>query len=116
MQTDAEVAAKVRLNGERQRYTVQARNDRYVILTKPFNAQRTYLYTIADLEWNVRGPCNLIFGLPCDVNTPAGAAEALAWIERGDMDVSRRRCVPLSAADVAGLRVAQHLKQENAKP
>lgn len=106
MQTDAEVAAKVRLNGERQRYTVQARNDRFVILTKPFNAQRTYLYTIADLERGVRGPCNLIFGLPCDVNTPSGASEALAMIEAGKMDVSSRRCVPLSADDVAALASA----------
>lgn len=107
-----EQEAKVRLNGERQRYTVQARNDRYVILTKPFNAQRTYLYTIADLEWNVRGPCNLIFGLPCDVNTPEGAAEALGWIERGDMEVSSRRCVPLSADDVDALTRALPATEE----
>lgn len=96
-------ADKLRLNGERQRYTVQARNARFVILTKPFNAQRTYLYTIADLERGVRGPCNLIFGLPCDVNTPEGAGEALATIEAGKMEVSHRRCVDLSEADVAAL-------------
>lgn len=108
-------AGRVHLSGERQRYTVQARNDRFVILTKPFNAQRTYLYTIADLERGVRGPCNLIFGLPCDVNTPAGASEALGWIERGGMEVSHRRCVDLTEDDVSALRVAQHLKQENAK-
>lgn len=94
---------KVKLGGERQRYTIQARNDRFVIMTKPFNAQRTYLYTIADLKRGVRGPCNLIFGLPCDVNTPEGAQEALSRIEDGTMEVSFRRCVDLSEADRAAI-------------
>lgn len=65
---------KVKFDAERQRYTVMAANERFAILTKPFNAQKTYLYTITDLKRGVRGPCNLIFGLPCDVDTLAGAA------------------------------------------
>ncbi len=96
--------ARVKLDGERQRYTIMAHNDRFAIMTKPFNAQRTYLYTIADLERGVRGPCNLIFGLPCDVNTLEGAAEALAKIEAGEMEVSRRRCVDMSAEEVSAVR------------
>lgn len=107
--------AKVRLSGERQRYTVMARNDRFVILTKPFNARRTYLYTIADLNREVRGPCDLIFGLPCDVDTPEGAVEALAMIERGEMGVSTRRAVELSLADIAALAAcADYLKEQSA--
>lgn len=98
---------KVKIEGERQRYSVMARNDRFVIMTKPFNAQRTYLYTIADLERGVRGPCNLIFGLPCHVNTPEGAAEALSKIEAGEMEVSYRRCVDLTAAEAAALAAVQ---------
>lgn len=78
------------MDGEHQRYTVQAANARFAIMTKPFNARRTYLYTITDLKRNVRGPCNLIFGLPCDVNTPAGAAKALAMLETGEMEVTYR--------------------------
>jgi hypothetical protein len=81
---------KIRMDGERQRYTVQAANDRFAIMTKPFNAKKTYLYTITDLKRGVRGPCNLIFGLPCHVNTPEGAAEALAMIEAGAMEVTFR--------------------------
>lgn len=96
----------VRLEGERQRYKVMAHNDRFAIMTKPFNAQRTYLYTIADLKRGVRGPCNLIFGLPCDVNTLEGAAEALAKIEAGEMEVSYRRCVDLTPADRAAIAEA----------
>lgn len=59
------VGSKIRMDGERQAYTVQAANDRFAIMTKPFNAKRTYLYTITDLDRKVRGPCNLIFGPPC---------------------------------------------------
>lgn len=95
---------KIKLDGERQRYTVMAHNERFFIMTKPFNAQKTYLYTIADLERGVRGPCNLIFGLPCDVNTPEGAAEALSKIKAGEMEVSYRRCVDLLPFEAAALR------------
>ena len=95
---------KVKLDAERQRYTVMARNERFAIMTKPFNAKRTYLYTIADLKRGVRGPCNLIFGLPCDVNTSEGANEALRAIEQGEMEVSFRRCVDLSENEKDRLR------------
>lgn len=103
--------SKVKLEGERQRYTVMAHNERFFIMTKPFNAKKTYLYTIADLERGVRGPCNLIFGLPCDVNTPEGASEALAEIEAGEMEVSYRRCVDLLPAEAASLRALASLEK-----
>ncbi len=102
--TQADEPMKIRLDGERQRYTIMAHNDRFFIMTKPFNAKKTYLYTIADLERGVRGPCNLIFGLPCDVNTPGGAATGLKAIEAGEMEVSFRRCVDLLPTETAALR------------
>jgi hypothetical protein len=91
----------IRMDGEKQRYRVMARDRRYVIMTKPFNAKRTYVYTIADLERMERGPCNLIFGPPCELNTQEGAAEVLGMLQRGEMGVSRRRCVPISASELA---------------
>jgi len=94
---------KMKFDGERQRYTVMAHNERFAIMTKPFNARKTYLYTITDLVRGVRGPCNLIFGLPCDVNTPGGAEEAIGYIERGEMEVSYRKCVDLSASEAEAL-------------
>ncbi len=100
----AEGRPRIKLEGERQRYTIMASNGRYFIMVKPFNAQKTYLYTIADLERGVRGPCNLIFGLPCDVDIPEGASEALGWIEAGNMDVSFRKCVELAPSEIAALR------------
>jgi hypothetical protein len=80
-------------------------------MTKPFNARKTYLYTITDLKRGVRGPCNLIFGIPFDVNTPGGASDALAMIERGEMEVTHRRCVDLSPAEIATLQALA--SQEN---
>lgn len=105
-------ADKVKLSEERQRYTIMAHDDRFFIMTKPFNAQRTYLYTIADLKRGVRGPCDLIFGLPCDVNTLEGAAEALDKIQAGEMEVSSRRCVDLLPAEIAALRARAALEGE----
>ena len=94
----------IRMDGEKQRYRVMARDKRYVIMTKPFNAKRTYVYTIADMDRVVRGPCDLIFGPPCELNTAEGAAEALAMMQRGEMGVSRRRCVPISASELAQIK------------
>lgn len=98
------VGKRIRMTGERQSYLVQAANDRFAIMTKPFNARKTYLYTITDLERNVRGPCNLIFGLPCDVNSPERASEVLDMLSRKEMEVSYRRDKDLTPDEVKQLK------------
>ncbi len=75
------IGDKVKFATEKQRYTLQAFNERFFILTKPFNAQKTYLYTIVDLEREVRGACDLIFGLPHDCDNPENAAICLKYLE-----------------------------------
>jgi hypothetical protein len=92
------------MDGERQRYKVMARDERFVILTKPFNAKKTYIYSIADLQREERGPCNLIFGPPCALDTEEGAAEALDLLKTGFMGISRRRNKSMSDAEMAQLR------------
>ncbi len=42
------VGTKVKFPNEKQRYTVQASNVRFAVCTKPFNAQKTVLYSIID--------------------------------------------------------------------
>ncbi len=105
----AQIGAKIRMTGERHRYTVMACNERFALLTKPFNARKTYLYCITDLERKVRGPCNWLFGLPIqeEPDTPEGAAEVMALIEGGHVEVSRRHYKPLDAAEIAQLE-ARH--------
>lgn len=99
-----QVGNKIKMFGERQRYTVQACNDRFAIMTKPFNAQNTYLYTITDLERRVRGRCDLIFGVPSDLSTADGAAEALEMLEDGEMGVSKRRYRDLTECEILQIK------------
>lgn len=52
------VGDKIKFKSERQRYTVRACDERFVIATKPFNLQKTYIYTIVDLLENKRSSDN----------------------------------------------------------
>jgi len=91
---------KFKATGERRRYTVMAADNRFAIAVKPFAAQKTYLYTITDLERGVRGPCNLVFGPPSELNTTVGAFEALIMLKNGEMEVSGRRYKPLEPEEI----------------
>jgi len=80
--------AKIKFKSERQRYTVRASNTAYAVCTKPFNAQKTVLYTIVDLVNNVRGAENLIFGFGAE--TDEQCQEMLERITDGETEVSYR--------------------------
>lgn len=43
------------MKGERNKYEVQCRSTNFLILTKPFNAQNTVLYSVVDLSKGLRG-------------------------------------------------------------
>jgi hypothetical protein len=100
---------KIKMVGEKQRYTIQARSNRYVILTKPFNARKTYLYSIVDLEQKIRGRDNLIFGfcfidkngeISQNYNCKEGAEEAIKMLEKGEMEVSHRHHKKLEKEEI----------------
>jgi hypothetical protein len=59
---------KVKFASEKQRYTVRCASKRYAICTKPFNAQKTVLYTIIDQWRNIRAPENLVFGMGAETD------------------------------------------------
>lgn len=90
---------KVKMCGERQRYTIHACDERFAIMSKPFNAQKTYLYTITDLERGLRGPANFVLGPPVEMDNPESAAEGLAMLQSGEMAVSYRRNMKLTEAE-----------------
>ncbi len=94
------VGDKIKMDGEKQSYTIQAFDERFVIMTKPFNARKTYLYTIADLQTYQRGPIGLVFGLPEHVNTPEGAASVLKMMREEGWQVSRRKGIPLDVSEI----------------
>lgn len=79
------VGDRVRFGATKQRWAVQAVTDqgRFAILTKPFNAQRTVLYTIVDFDRGVRGKDNF-HGLGYE--TPEDIAEALHGLQHTEDD------------------------------
>ena len=88
------VGTKIWFDSERQGYTVRASNAAFVILTKPFNIDKTVLYTIIDWELGIRGPSNLIFNI--GVETDEECLELLDMLTNGETEVSSRRCVELN--------------------
>jgi hypothetical protein len=84
---------KVWFPGEKQGYTVRARNDRYAICTKPFNPRKTVLYTIIDFKQQIRGTENLIFCMGFE--TDKQCEEALERLINRESEITRRNRVPL---------------------
>lgn len=84
---------KIKVPNERQRYTVQARDDRFIIATKPCNIHHTVLYFIIDLECKMRGPDNMIF---CSgYETREQCEERLKELQEGQIEVSSRHGIEL---------------------
>lgn len=88
-----EVGDKVYVPKEKRPYRVRARDERYIICTKPYNPQRTVRYFIVDLKERVRGPDNMVFcsGYESDED----CAERLKELQSGEIEVSCRRHVDL---------------------
>lgn len=87
------VGDKVKIPNERRRYTVDARDDRFIICTKWLNLQHTVLYFIVDLKERRRGPDNMVF---CSgYETILQCEERLRELQEGKIEVSRRRGIDL---------------------
>lgn len=89
---------KVKFVSEKQRYTVQAANDRFAVCTKPFNCRRTVLYTIVDTVENIRGRENLIFGMGAE--TQEKCEDMLERLASGETQVSHRHHVALDIESI----------------
>lgn len=94
------VGDKIKFKEEKQRYTVQAADKRFLVCTKPFNARKTVLYTVVDLEEGIRGIENLVFGAGAE--TREQCEEMLSRLNGTDIElgwqteVSRRNRVRLN--------------------
>ena len=88
-----EVGDKVYVPNEKKPYRVRARDDRYVICTKPFNPKHTVFYFIIDLADKRRAPDDRVFcfGYETDEN----CQERLKELQDGKIEVSMRRGIPL---------------------
>lgn len=87
----ADVGDKVYIPGEKRAYKVRARDDRYIICTKPCFG--TVLYFIVDLVEEKRGPDNMIFCFGYE--TDEDCAERLKELQKGQISVSKRRGIRL---------------------
>lgn len=88
-----QVGDKIKIPGERRRYTVQARDNRYVIATKWLNLHNTVLYFIIDLKERMRGPDDRVF---CSgYETILQCEERLEELQKGEIFLSRRRSIAL---------------------
>lgn len=92
------VGTKVKFISEKQMYVVQASNGIFAVCTKPFNAQKTVLYTIINHLEKVRGTENLIFGMGAE--TREECEDMLKRLTQGDSEVSHRNRVPLDIEKV----------------
>ena len=98
------VGDKIRFAEEKKPYTIQARDERYLICTKPFNLKHTVLYTIVDLFEGIRGADNYYrWGGRFAYDTMQGCKEALYALysfkydlDSDGIEISRRNRVKLN--------------------
>lgn len=88
---DAKCGDKVFFCGDRLSFTIQARNERFLVCTRPHFG--TVLYTIVDLVRSVRGTENLIFCMGFEIQEECD--EALSRLSSGESEVSYRNYVDL---------------------
>lgn len=91
--SDAPVGARVWFVGEARPYRIRARDERFLVCTKPFNLQRTVLYTVLDLQEQVRGTEDTL--LCRGAETDVQCHEMLLRMG-GESQVSSRNRVPLN--------------------
>lgn len=94
-----EIGDKIKFAEEKQRYTIRAVNDRFAVCNKPFNAQKTVIYTVIDFEKNIRGTENLIFGAGAETNRQC--ARMLKRLTKGETKVSHRNYIELNIEKIA---------------
>jgi len=87
------VGDKIYIPNQKKSYTVKARDDRYIICTKPFNPKHTVLYFIIDIVDKWRAPDNMIF---CSgYETDEDCQERLKELQDGIIELSIRRGIKL---------------------
>lgn len=87
------IGDKVYVPNEKRPYIVQARDERYIICTKPFAVRHTVLYFIIDIIDKWRAPDNMIF---CSgYETQEACIKRLYELQQGKIELSRRRGIPL---------------------
>ncbi len=82
------IGDKIKFKNEKRPYKITACDNRYILATKPFNLQHTYLYVLVDIEEMVRGADN--FKCYGDYSNLEEAQEILKLCNDGEIEVSYR--------------------------
>ena len=95
------VGTVIKFGEEKQSYRVRARGNRYLVCTKPFNPKRTVLYTIIDLQENIRGTENLVFSMGVETDEQCKKMVERLECDPNDLnkiktDISYRNYIPLN--------------------
>jgi hypothetical protein len=92
-----EVGDKIYFRGEKRGYEIKARNERYLICTKPFNPKHTVTYTILDSEELINSTNNCVFN-PYDYSLQKDIDESLTDLVEEKYELSQRHQVHTLAA------------------
>jgi hypothetical protein len=92
------IGLKIKFYNEKQRYTVMASSENFCILTKPFNAKKTVLYTVIDWNRQVTGTEDLIFGMGAE--TKKQCKEMLERLTKNETKVSMRNFRKLDIEEI----------------
>lgn len=87
------IGDKVYIPEHKRPFRVKARDNRYIICTKPYNPQHTVIYFIIDLQDKWRAPDDKVF---CSgYKTDDDYKKRLKELQSGEISLSRRRGIPL---------------------
>lgn len=89
---------RIWFEGEKRPYTIKAADKRFKICTKPYNIKHTVIYSIVDLDKQIRGTENLIFCMGFE--TTELCEEALERLRKGESEISHRNYTQLKIKKV----------------
>lgn len=88
-----EVGDMVYIPEHKRPFRVKARDNRYIICTKPYNPRHTVIYFIIDLQDKWRAPDDRV--LCSGYETDDDCKKRLEELQSGEISLSRRRGIPL---------------------
>lgn len=94
--SEVKVGNKVKFSNDRSWFTVQARNDRFIICNAVH--KNNIWHTIIDLEKNIRGDDNMVLHSGYDNKEECEAR--LVQFENNELEISHRNNVPLEIIQV----------------
>ena len=87
------IGDKVYIPNQKNPFIVKARDERYIICTKPFNPKKTVLYFIVDLKDKRRAPDNMLFCNGYETNEQC--IDRLHELQNGEIELSWRNGIDL---------------------